>query len=152
MVKPLSGVDKQWLHDNTEFTKVMHQCTKNLCGLYSLPSAFFFFYLGCDQFLLTIFRVATCITNLCVANSLTFTCVHTVTELTAHNSGKIVIPVITCLPASMTHCSPHSIEADLNPASTFQRSIDQTNCSINAILDSCGGIYFMRIYIVTTKN
>ena len=38
----------------------------------------------------------------------------------------------------MTDCSPHSIDANLYSACTLQWSINQTNCSINAMLGSCG--------------
>ena len=51
-------------------------------------------------------------------------------QLSAHNHGIIVIPAI------ITHCSPHSIDADLHSASTLQRSIDQMKCSICATLRS----------------
>ena len=61
-------------------------------------------------------------------NELTFICVHIVSQLSAHNSGSIVIIAI------MTHCSPHSIDADLHPANTLHWSINQTKCSISAIL------------------
>ena len=65
-------------------------------------------------------------------NELTFTSIHTVPQLSAHNSGIIFIPVI------ITHCSPHSIDADLHPASTLQRTINQAKCSISATVESCG--------------
>ena len=52
-------------------------------------------------------------------------------QLSAHNPGIIGIPVI------ITHCSPHSIDADLHSACTLQRSINQTHCSISATLGSC---------------
>ena len=61
----------------------------------------------------------------------TFTCVDTVPQLSAHNSGIIVIPAI------WTHCSPHSIDADLHSASTPQRSINQTKAPISAMSSSC---------------
>ena len=57
-----------------------------------------------------------------------FTWVHTVSQLSAHHSGIIIIPVI------ITHCSPQSIDADLHPASTLYWSINQTKCSISATL------------------
>jgi len=59
----------------------------------------------------------------------TSTWVDIVPQLSAHNSGIIVIPAI------MTHCSPQSIDADLHSACTLQRTINQTNCSISATLD-----------------
>ena len=64
-------------------------------------------------------------------NWLTSACVNTVPQLPAHNSGINVIPVIIC-----THCSPHSTDTDLHPASTLHWSINQTNCSISATMDS----------------
>ena len=62
----------------------------------------------------------------------TSTCVDTVPQLSTHNSGIVVIP------ASTTHCSPHSIDADLHSACTLNWSINQTKCFISAALDSCG--------------
>ena len=64
-------------------------------------------------------------------NELTSTWVDIVPQLSAHDSGIIVIPT------TATQCSPHSMYADLHPASTLQRAINQTKCSISAILDSC---------------
>ena len=49
---------------------------------------------------------------------LTSSCVDIVPKLPAHDSGNIVIPVIT------THCPPHSIDADLHCASILNWSIN----------------------------
>ena len=78
-------------------------------------------------------------------NELTSTCVDTVPQLSAHNYGIIDIPV------TITHCSPHSIDADLHPASTLQRSINQTNCFIGATWGSCGNNYICSWRITATQ-
>ena len=70
------------------------------------------------------------ISNILFLN-LTFICVHNVPQLSAYDSGIIVIPAIC------THCSPYSIDADLHCASALERSINQTKGSISAIPNSC---------------
>ena len=74
-------------------------------------------------------------------NEITFT--H-IPQLSAHNSGIIVIP------ATITHCSPHSIDADLNPASTLYWSISQTKCFISATLVSYEENYICSLKTIAT--
>ena len=64
-----------------------------------------------------------------------------ISQLSAHNSGIIGIPSI------ITHCSPQSIDTDLHPACTLQRSISQTKCSNSTMLGSC--IYMCMVKKVT---
>ena len=49
-----------------------------------------------------------------------------------------VIPAICCIIRApiTTHCSPHSVDADLHSSNTLNWSINQTNCSISAMLGS----------------
>ena len=80
----------------------------------------------------TFFPVANITNNEQLWNQLTSSCINIVPQLSAYYSGILYVPPI------ITHCSPHSIEADLHPASSLYWSINQAKSSISTTLGSCG--------------
>ena len=81
-------------------------------------------------------------------SQLNFTCADTVTQLSAHNSG------ITTTPTRVTHCPPHSIDADLHSAFIRRPSINQSKGPIATTQSSCWkkayfnwNFYVQRIWV-----
>ena len=73
------------------------------------------------------------------------TCVGTVSQLSAYHSGFIATP------SNITHCPPQSIDADLHPASTWQRSTAQPHSSISATVGSYGEEVKLKITVISQK-